>query len=115
MFEVEKEYQDGPPSIEANIDRKFQNSADVMFPSSSLKHTIGKPYMTVIPFYKSGTVTIEGKSVDIGSCYDVYGWCKLEISNNGKLGAFIMLDVQFNNAFVTILSRITCGKPFHVN
>ncbi|PGG94953.1 hypothetical protein AJ80_10077 [Polytolypa hystricis UAMH7299] len=70
---------------------KYRRNVTVFFPGI---HVIGKPYMALIPFYVSGDVKIEGRSIRLRSCYDIYGSCDLEIPTNGKLGAFLMLDVK---------------------
>lgn len=68
---------------------KCRRNLTVFFPGT---HIIGKPYMTLIPFYVRGDVKIEEEIVQPGACYDVYGWCNLRVPMNGKLGAFLMLD-----------------------
>ncbi|KAK2732629.1 hypothetical protein FQN57_002590 [Myotisia sp. PD_48] len=71
---------------------KCRFNVTVYFPGM---HSVGAPYMTLIPFYVIGDVNIEGTQIQIDSCYDVFGSCNLEISADGKLGAFLMRDVQF--------------------
>lgn len=95
LTEAEKVYQTSATADRSEYrprkPNKCRRNVTVFF---SGIHIIGKPYMTLIPFYVSGEVKIEGKPVQLSSCYDVYGWCSLEIPTDGKLGAFLMLDFQ---------------------
>ncbi|KAI1932538.1 hypothetical protein LOZ58_006809 [Ophidiomyces ophidiicola] len=93
LTETEKSYTSSPDRSKYRPPKvnRCRFNVTVFFPGH---HTIGKPYMTLIPFYVIGDVKIEGTPIEKSNCYDAFGRCDLEISTGGKLGAFLMLDVQ---------------------
>ncbi|EGE86611.2 hypothetical protein, variant [Blastomyces dermatitidis ATCC 18188] len=95
LTEAEKIYQESATADRSKYrprkSKKCRRNVTVFFPGI---HAVGKPYMMLIPFYVRGDVKINETSVELRSCYDVYGRCNLEIPTDGKLGPFIILDVE---------------------